>query len=37
LASGRDLDIAIMFGNKASGVVVGKVGTTVITKKELDI
>jgi len=37
LASGHDLDTAIMFGNKASGVVVGKVGTAVITKKELDI
>ena len=37
LASGYDLDSAIVFGNTASGVVVGKVGTAVITKKELGI
>lgn len=37
LSSWYDLDKAIFFWNKASGVVVGKVGTAVITKQELGI
>ncbi len=37
LASWYDLDKAIIFWNKASGVVVGKVGTAVVSKKDLNI
>lgn len=36
-ASGYDLPTAIVFGNKASGIVIGKVGTAIITKKELGV
>lgn len=37
LAAWYDLEKSIVFGNKASGVVVGKVGTAIITKQELGI
>lgn len=35
LAEGKSLVDAVRFGNRASGVVVGKVGTAIVSPEEL--
>ncbi len=37
LAHGQDLKSAVELGNRASGIVVGKLGTSTVTPEELDI
>ena len=36
LAAGADLPTAVRIANQAAGIVVGKLGTAVVTPDELD-